>query len=190
MKKYIGYDGHLFDSEAEAKASFQFARIGCLPYQQTFPNIFKDSEGTEFRAKSDFRHAGSSLYIEFKTYTLNGTKTKASADSQTEKRMEYRRIRGEAMKPIDRLKFQWNHARRKHAIVQKALTPQNYVVVFKKLPSRKDAMHYVKAGIIFTPFSALPSYLAYAKFAKLGLNVSFRLHYPDEEGGETVLTLH
>lgn len=184
-KQHIGHGGQPFDSAAEAKASFRFAELGCIPCKQTFPQIFKDSEGTEFQAKPDFYHPGSKLYIEFKCATLNGRKTKANADKQEADKLQFKGF----LSDFDRINLQWNHAKQKHAIVQKTLTPQNFIVVFDKPPSWGDAYTYFKAGIVFCPMSALPTYLAKVRLAKAGLNLPFLLTYEVETLGEVALTL-
>jgi hypothetical protein len=188
-KKYKGYGSELYDSRAEAKASFRFAELGCLAAKDKFDFTFTDAEGTVFAACPDFYHVGADLYIEFKCAELNGTKSKASADRQLRSKEEFRRSRGESLLLIDRLKLQWNHATQKHAIVQRQLTTLNYMVVFDKAPDADEASKYIRAGVCFCPLKALPSYLAYARLRKLGWPVSFQLHYEDEETGKTVLTL-
>lgn len=188
-KKHKGYNGELYDSRAEADASFKFAKLGCIPCKEVFPQTFTDASGTKFRACPDFYHAGAGLYIEFKTYKLNGTQTKTSSEQQLTDKEIWRQSRGETLSLFDRLTLQWNHSKRKHAIVQKTLTPQNYVVVFLTAPTAEEAIAYLKAGIVFIPLSDLPSYILYARLAKAGLGVSFQLHYLDEKDGKTILTL-
>lgn len=183
--KYIGHGGTPYDSQAEAKASFRFAELGCFSAKGRFDQTFKDSEGTEFRACPDSYHAGSGLYLEFKTATLNGVKTKASADKQLAAKECFKGF----LTMFDRLKLAWNHARRKHAIVQKALTPQNYIVVFEKAVPMEDALAYMKAGIVFCTMKSLPSYLAKVKLAQHGLHVAFTMPYMGEEAEGLELTI-
>ena len=90
---------------------------------------------------------------------------------------------------FDRLKLGWNHAFRKHAIVQKVLTPQNYVVVFEKAVPMPDAMTYTNAGIVFCTMKSLPAYIVKVRLAKRGLNLPFRLHYTGPEAEVDCLLL-
>lgn len=183
--KHIGYGGQPYDSKAEAKVSFRFAELGCFPCKTKFQQTFKDADGTEFRACPDFYHAGSSLYLEFKAHTLNSRTTKTIADKRVAEKLEYKGV----LSSFDRLNLQWNHSKAKHAIVQNVLTPQNYVVVFETPPTDVEACAYIKAGIVFIPLSTLPTYLLYVRMLKAGWNISFQLHYVDEEAGKTTLSL-
>lgn len=183
--KHIGHDGKPYDSVAEAKASFRFAELGCIPAKGTFDQTFSDADGTPFHAKPDFYHSLTGLYIEFKCATLNGVKTKANSEKQLADKEAFKGN----LTMFDRLKFGWNHARRKHAIVQRALTPRNYIVVFDKPPAWQDAFDYYKAGIVFCPMSALPSYLAKVRLAQRGVNVSFQLSYEAETKEAVALLL-
>lgn len=184
-KQHLGYGGTPFDSLAEAKASFRFAELSCFHAKSKFSQTFKDMEGTEFRACPDFYHARYGLYLEFKTATLNGVKTKASADKQLNEKEAFKG----SLSLYDRLKLQWNHARRKHAIVQKALTPQNYVVVFESAVPIAAAVDYINAGIVFCTLASLPSYLAKVRLAQLGLHVAFTMPYIGSEVEGLSLTL-
>lgn len=184
-KKYIGYGGEPFHSIAEAKASFRFAELRCFSAKGRFQQTFTDSQGTEFRACPDFYHAGTGLYLEFKTHTLNGVRTIASSEKQLSEKEQ----RNGFLKMFDRLKLAWNHAKRKHAIVQAKLTPQNYVVVFEKPVPAKDAMAYIEAGIVFCTMNSLPSYLAKATLAKRGIHAGFTLQYAAEEAEQMMLVL-
>lgn len=188
-KKYKGFGSELYDSKAEAAASFRFAELGCFSAKGKFEFTFRDGLGEEFAACPDFYHAGSNLYIEFKCAELNGTRTKASADKQLRSKEEFRCRQGKPLLMMDRLKLQWNHSMQKHVIVQGKLTPLNYIVVFDKSPNSNEAYKYITAGLCFCPLKALPSYLAYARLYKLGLPISFQLQYGDAETGKTILTI-
>jgi len=190
LKKYIGHDGHQYDSQAESAASFRFAELGCIAAKQVLPHVFTDAEGTEFQACADFYYPASGLYLEFKCAALNGVKSKASAERQLASRAAFRSMKRQALLMIDGLKYQWNHARRKQAIVQAKLTPQNFIVVFDKPPTAEAADAYRKAGIVFVPLYALPSYLLYARLAKAGIQTGFLLRYrADDAAAQSVLTL-
>lgn len=175
---YTGYGSKPYASKAEAAVSFDLASLGCFSADDSFyPATFTDAVGASFRAKPDFWSPGCELWLEFKTAPLNGVKTKASAEKQIADRLEYRNRKGQPLLTVDMLKYQWNHARRKQAIVQQTLSPENFIVVFKDSPTVADAADYLKADLAFVPMSALPSYLGCMKLAKRGLAVSFHLQY-------------
>lgn len=174
-----------YDSKAEAAASQELARLGCTRPAGQYPQTFTDADGTEFRAKPDFYHPRSGLYIEFKAAPLNSKTTKATA----ERAEASQRARKGFLTTWDWLQCGWNHAKAKHAIVQRVLTPQNFIVVFDKPPSIAEAGDYKKAGIIFVPLSALPSFLLHARLAKAGIRTGFLLRYDAEEVGPLVLAL-
>lgn len=186
FKKHKGYNGELYDSKAEAVASFRFAELGCVPCKTKFTQSFIDADGKEFRAIPDFYHPKAEIYIEFKCRKLNSVTTQETSKNALQGRRRYRQ--GEPWR-IDYLNCGWNHSKASKSIVQETLTPQRYIVVFDDPPSDVEACAYLRAGIVFCPMSALPSYLAYARFIKIGLKVSFQLHYYDEQEGITTLSL-
>ncbi|NKI72355.1 hypothetical protein GN109_23290 [Collimonas pratensis] len=168
-----------FDSIAEQEASIRFGELGCQPCSTMFVTAFTDAEGETFRAMPDFYYDKADLYIEFKSGTLNGVKSKSSSEKQLAAKAAFL---GEAgVTPHHRHTLGWNHAWRKQAIVQSRLTPMNFVVVFDELPSHKDALTYDKKGIIFCDMASLPNYLLSIYFAKKGLMVHYNLYYPKQE---------
>lgn len=181
MPTYTGHGGSRYDSKAEAAASYKLSELGFMRSNDRFSQTFKDSAGTEFRACPDFHHARYGLRLEFKAAGLNGVKTKASADKQIADRVEYR---GGTLNMKDRLDFQWNHSKKKQAIVQAALTPDRFIVCFAKPPAFAEALVYLKAGILFCTLASLPSYLGYIRLKQRGLAVAFSESYTltDETG--------
>ena len=179
------HGGTPFDSKAEAAASPEFSRLGCIRSTGRYPQTFTDADGTEFRAMPDFYHPASCLWIEYKAAPLNGKKTKANADRALRSRRDFAGY----LTRYDMLRHGWNHAKAKQAIVQRKLTPQNFVVVFKDPPTIAEAMEYLKAGVVFIPLSSLPSYLLHARLAKAGIQTGFRLWYETEEAGPLALAL-
>jgi hypothetical protein len=174
-----------YDSKAEAAAAGEFARLGCIRASGHFPQTFTDADGTEFRAKPDFYHPGSGLFIEFKAAPLNSKTTKATAERAEASQLARKGL----LTGYDRLKCGWNHCKAKQAIVQRKLTPQTFVVVFKEPPTFREALGYVRAGIVFIPLYALPSYLLHARLAKADIQTGFRIRYDTEEAGPVVLAL-
>lgn len=176
---------YTFDSKAEAAAFPEFQRLGCIRASGPYPQTFTDANGTGFRAKPDFYHPASGLFIEFKSAPLNGRKTKATAERAEASQLERKGF----LTRYDWLQCGWNHAKAKQAIVQRQLTPQRFVVVFDKPPTFAEAMKYMKAGVVFIPLSALPSYLLHARLAKAGIQTGFQLRYGTEEAGPDVMAL-
>lgn len=174
MTTYTGHGGSRYDSKAEATASYKLAELGFMRSNDKFTQTFKDAEGTEFRACPDFHHARYGLSLEFKAADLNGVKTKASADKQVADKMEWR---GGFLTMKDSLDYQWNHSRRKQAIVQTALTPDRFIVCFAKAPPFSEALAYLKAGVVFCTLASLPSYMGYVRLKQRGLAVGFSMSY-------------
>jgi hypothetical protein len=174
-----------YDSKAEKAAFPHFQRLGCIRASGHYPQRFRDADGTEFRACPDFFHPASGCWIEYKAAPLNSRTTKATADRAEASQLKRKGF----LTRYDWLQCGWNHSKAKQAIVQRQLTPQNFVVVFKEPPTIAEAMAYVKAGIVFIPFSALPSYLLHARLAKAGIQTGLQLRYDTEEAGPLVLAL-
>lgn len=185
MTNYIGPDGRHYDSKAEAAASRRFRQLGCIPTDAAFPHTFTDAEGKEFRAKPDFFHPASGLFIEHKSAPLNSRTTKSIADRAIASKQAFKGT----LSTWDWLCDGWNHSKHKHAIVQRELSPQNFVVVFDQAPTAKEAMAYKKGGLVFIAMTALPSYLLYARLAKAGIKAGFLLRYRASDTEQSVLAL-
>ncbi|MDB5843935.1 MAG: hypothetical protein JWP79_1245, partial [Polaromonas sp.] len=93
---------------------------------------------------------------------------------QVAARMEWR---GGELPMKDKLDYQWNHSKRKQAIVQAAYTPDRFIVCFAKAPTFAEALAYLKAGVLFCTLASLPSYLGYVRLKQLGLAVGFSESY-------------
>lgn len=185
MTSYSDHGGTPFDSKAEAAAFPEFQRLGCIRTSEPYPQTFRDADGTAFRARPDFYHPASGLFIEFKAGSLNGKRTTATADRALASKLEFKGT----LSVWDWLQCGWHHAKAKQAIIQRQLTPQRFVIVFKEPPTLAEAIEYMKAGVVFIPLSALPSYLLHARLAKAGIQTGFRLRYATEEAGPVVLAL-
>lgn len=175
----------IYDSKAEAAASPDFLRLGCIRASGHYAQTFTDADGAAFHARPDFYHPAAGLFIEYKAAPLNGRTTKATAERAEASQMQRKGF----LTGWDWLQCGWNHSKAKQAIVQRKLTPQNFVVVFNEPPTIPEAMAYVKAGIVFIPLSALPSYLLHARLAKAGIQTGFQLRYDTDEAGPVVLAL-
>lgn len=177
------YSKHTHDSKAESRASSIFSRLGAIPCNTQFDAIFVDKRDEEFRARPDFYHPQSGVFIEYKPCTLNSVTSKSASRNKLAAQARYR---GGQPTKFDQLRYGWNQSKVKQAIVQAKLTPQNFIVVFDKKPVFSDAKAYAQKGVTFCTLNSLPSYLAYAHFRKLGLPVSFTLPYDEECGALTI----
>lgn len=93
-----------YDSKAEAAASDGFRRLGCISaHSHFYPHTFIDADGAEFRAKPDFFHPASGLYIEFKAGPLNTKRTKATADKAIARQEAWKGV----LSPWDWLQCGW-----------------------------------------------------------------------------------
>lgn len=129
----------------EQIAESKLQPLGCINQNQTYLlGIFKDKTGAEFRAMADFYHSGLGLHIEIKHDHLNGKTTKANAESA------YRRIEAWRVRKSPtyyQTRNQWNHAAKKHAIVQSTLGRNKYVVAFTKTPDEETMKRIERDGV-------------------------------------------
>ncbi len=172
----LGSSGKIHDSKSEAAASYFYEKFGCIPCNEFLPHTFYDKEGLPMRAIPDFYHVKADLFIEHKAAPLNNITSKRVSNNRLSEKKDRR---GGNLLTIDYLKFGFNHSKASKKIIQQVLTPKRYIVVFEKPPTAEEALAYLKAGLVFCPLSALPSYLAYARLSKAGLPVSFQLSYSD-----------
>lgn len=141
---------------------------------------FVDKTGRPFRARADWYHPALDLYAETKNHTLNSKTSQESAEKAIERQQQYRQIKGQPLKLIDLLKNQWCHSRYKQAAVQRALTPQQMIVVFEKSIPIDEMKAYQKAGLVCISLADLPTYKAYLHFGKKGLHLQFSYDYCEE----------
>ncbi|MFJ3318896.1 hypothetical protein ACIPLR_26455 [Herbaspirillum huttiense] len=161
-----------YDSKAEAEAAPLFERYGCIRCDSFLPATFLDKEGAEFRAKADFYHPATGIYIEYKSAVLNSTTTKRTAANKLESQ---RRYRGGTLAKIDELKYSWSHSAYKQGLVQEELGPDNFIIVFKDAIAGPDMDRYLKRGIVAITLKSLPTWLAYQQLSRKGLAVGFKL---------------
>lgn len=169
-----------FDSKAEAKASPEFTRLGCIPARSPFPVTFTDADGTEFHALPDFYHPATSVYIEFKgATTLNGKKTKATADSAIERQQAWKGT----LIPWDWLQHGWNHAAAKIAITQQAIAAAGgaLLLVFAAPPDA-ETIKRLNSRQVFWLMLGTPQWRQFAsflKFASAGFPVQLLYRHPE-----------
>ena len=171
----VGVTGATHDSFDEAKASFRLAPMGIMRCTETYPVTFTDRKGDTFTAKSDFKCQASGTWFEFKSATLNGRTTLATA-----KKAEATVRRNDALCFVTKgtlryrlLESQWCHSRYKQAAVVNTLTPANVVLVFKHAPGDVAAKRLAKAGIFYRTLDNVSVFALYLRLAAAGLDVGF-----------------
>jgi len=181
-------DSMKYDSRFEQRIAPQLEALGFVRCNDHFRQDgdvrqFHDKEGARFSAKPDWHHPKLGLYIETKAGTLNSKTTVRTAANAEAHRRDHCRIQGKAFNVGDMYATQWSHSRSKQAIVQRDLTPQNFVVVFDKAPSWAEAWDCWNAGIVFVPLADLRQFVAARQLQRLGIGASFSLRY-NVEGQE------
>ena len=172
-----------FASLAEQKAATIFSSLGCIRTQTFAPHFqttFSDKDSYTVIHKPDFLHkcptTGKITFFEFKCHRLNHKQSFRACDAQLRVQYNWRfkheplgmsyaevsqalwNSAGNAGR-TDCLNHAWNHSIKKHLITQKALTANNYVVVFAKQPEPEDATYYAKKGLFYITLDKLPTYL-------------------------------
>lgn len=167
------YDSKLELSSADYLLSLGFHRVSHFKEDFTFTDKFGDN----FRALPDFYNPVTGLYIELKGCKLNSKTGKSKAENAM------KRFENSALKfPVSanarryaQLRHGWNHSKYKQRIVQTALSPLNFVVVFDRAIPSDDYIHYCKLGLHVCTLKSLPSYNGYVHLRKKGLAVSFEM---------------
>ncbi|MDO9419963.1 MAG: hypothetical protein Q7T66_04795 [Herminiimonas sp.] len=169
----------MYDSKFEETTAPYLQRFSCIRCSDTLEAIFKDKQGVSFKAKADFYHPATGLFIELKCSELNSKTSKASADKAIARQLEWRNGN---LKTIDELNFSWSNSIYKQSIVQKELTRNNFIIVFDVLPNFDEAQRLIKAGLVWCDLRSLPSYLGFLQLQRAGINAfTFRLSYTDNE---------
>lgn len=169
----------MYDSKFEKISAPYLQRFSCIRCSDTLTATFKDKKGDSFKAKADFYHPTTGLFIELKCSKLNSKTSKASADKAIARQLNWR---NGILETVDELNCSWSNSIYKQAIVQKKLTRNNFIIVFDLLPNYEEATRLLKAGLVWCDLKSLPSYLAFLQFQKAGITVfTFRLCYTDNE---------
>lgn len=172
-----------FDSKTEENAHPVFTSLGCVHVgDEYFDTTFTDKTGNTFRARPDYYHPASDCYIEFKSATLNSRTSKDNSEKALARAKSSNAFRRNTSDHWDSLNNGWNHSRHKQRIVQKALSPDNFIVVFKDGISTEDMAQYQRLGLVTIPLNALPSWLGFQRLRKAGCNLfKFQLSNPSED---------
>lgn len=163
---------------AEQKATIAFIQVGASKsetFAPHYPTHYADKDGELSECKPDFYifHEGRHKFFEFKAAPLNKKQCKASCLSALRRQYEWHfkssagdmshsqlsQILWNSRWRSDCLSSAWNHSCRKHLIIQKALGPECYVVVFSVEPSIKDAEYYNEKGLFYITLEQLPVFM-------------------------------
>jgi hypothetical protein len=166
-----------YSSAAEQAIAAHFISLGCIPCQSFHPHFqteFPDKNGYMFTALPDFYHKPSNTFFEYKCGALNSKGSFLAADNKLRGQYRFRFKQDssalshyavserlwKARYQYDCLEHAWNHSLAKHLIVQRALSPQHYVVVFDiDLPGEAISKKYERKGLFSIPLENLQRYL-------------------------------
>lgn len=174
-QRFAGHGGASYDSESEAQASHILAEHGIVRDTSGFlPVWFHDADGQRFQAKADFIHPATGVRFEFKDSFLNGTKTKATAESQ--------HAASRTSSPALRhLKFSWSNSVAKLATVQDGIasTGGALVALFWREPDPATVARLNRRGVFWTVYGS-PSWRSLVGFLKLrAAGIRASLSYAD-----------
>lgn len=184
-----------FDSKAERTAAPIIKALGgerCNDFAPLLPRTYLDFSGAELEGKPDFliRRGTQFTFIELKAGVLNTHYTQKS--SYDELASEYRyfihrcpdnlshsQLSGALFHHPNRLAQQasrdhgFNHSLFKLTALQSTHGWQRYLVVFEKNPSKKDAIRYNRAGLVWCTVATLYDLLNTIELAQHGWSVPF-----------------
>jgi len=169
-----------YDSAFEKRIAPTMEALGFIRCDDYYFCEFKDKKGKTFHAKADWYHSGLKLYVETKCHALNSKSSLETAQNAEQRQREYRRIKGEFFGVFDQLETQWCHSKYKQAAVQKALTPQQMIIVFEKSIPLDEMKAYKKAGLVCISLVDLKTYKVYLRLAQKGLRLQFNYEYYEQ----------
>jgi hypothetical protein len=179
-------------SERTALAFYATLPVSVKPTQTFAPHLpihYRDGAGVELEGRPDALCTQSKSYtfIEIKNGVLNCHYDKGS--SYWALQQEYAlRARGSIDQPYNVLSEHfhrtnpvflndnaWNHSLFKVLALQAEHGWQRYIVCFKRNPSKRDAMRYADAGLVFCTEKTLVDMLRTIELAQHGLFVPYVL---------------
>jgi hypothetical protein len=173
----IGATGEAHLSAAEAEVSYQLLPLGIVPDASYFPVTFTDAEGQAFTARSDFSHEATGFYFEYKPGSVNGIKTKASADRQRADLESA--VRQGFVRPEHYLyklnQVAWSNSIKKQGIVQQALGANHFALLLAEEPDPEttDGRRVIRSGIFYRTEANIGVFAFFLKLAAMGLDVGF-----------------
>jgi hypothetical protein len=200
------------NSKAETAAAVALAHATvpakpCEDFGATgLPSSYMDCAGHRLEGKPDFLccQPRSFTFLEFKAGTLNHHLTYES--SRAALQSEYERATGRiSLDPLPHattssylyrrspracLDHGFNHSLFKALALQAEHGWQRYIVCFEKTPSKKDAMRYLEAGLVFCTLATLPDMLRTIELTQLGFFVPFVFQSKRAKYGFTVTPDH
>jgi hypothetical protein len=177
QRNYIGSTGATHLSQAEASVSFKVLPMGIVPDDSFFPVTFTDSEGTSFPARMDYRHEASGYCFEYKPGSMNGIRTKASADRQREDfDAAHRQGFVQPQHYLYRLnEAAWSNSIMKQAIVQKTLGAGMFALLLAEEPdpTTREGRRVLRSGVFYRTERNISGFAFFLQLASMGLDVGF-----------------
>jgi hypothetical protein len=184
-----------YDSKAEASAANIIAELGgirCSDFAPHLPTSYLDAADVELEGRPDFvvHRASGPIFIELKAGDLNFHRTRENshdaliaAYAETFHRFGGNLTHGQLSSALyghssrgEQLVREnaFNHSVFKLAAQQAKLGWTNFIVVFKKNPSKKLATRYLQAGLVFCTQATLKEMLFTIELNRHGILVPFR----------------
>lgn len=176
-----GAEGVTHRSAAEAAMSFKLSPLGIVARDQLYPFSFIDTEGIPFNAMSDFYCPATGIFWEFKSGSMNGLKTKASADKalarfNADKAAGFITARNHAKKLLD---ASWSASVPKFKAVQyqAAEAGRCVVLIFDKKPNAETEGRLDRSKVFWCVYGDrdFRTLMAFRAFARGGWPVSCAL---------------
>jgi hypothetical protein len=200
------------NSTAEASAAATLAQLPFPAYpcedfaEAGLTTTYQDAEGVTLTGKPDFLacQPRSFTALEFKAGKLNHHLTHESSRAALQR--EYEAYTGRysfdplphsvtsgylhRRRPVACLDHGFNHALFKVLALQAEHGWQRYIVVFEKTPSKRDAMRYLEAGLVFCTLATLPDMLRTIELAQYDIFLPFMFQSTRVKYGFTVTPDH
>ncbi|QYG06065.1 hypothetical protein [Janthinobacterium sp. PAMC25594] len=172
-----------FASISEGDAAQFLATLNVLPCQSFSPDFqteFTDKRGFTGTYLPDFKHTchvtGKVTFFETKFAALNSKQSHETSENKLRAQYRYRFGDDTGLKYHEISKTLWNshwrsdcllhafnHSLTKHLLIQKALSRENYIVIFGNDLPLNITEKYTKKGLFYLHISELADYLTPAK---------------------------
>lgn len=183
-----------FDSIAEKESAPTIASLGgkpCNKFTPLLPETYRDADGVLLRGKPDFLIQRSTCFtfVDTKSGVLNWHRTRESSVAALRK--AYQDVFHRCGDHLDHSQLSkalydhsmhsrllagqhaWNHSVFKLLALQAQHGWQRFVVVFAKNPSKKDALRYLQAGLVFCTVKTLRDLMASIELTQHGWFIPF-----------------
>lgn len=157
FKPTIGAAEITYRSKSEAEMSFLLQAYGIISHDAYYRLTFCDSEGTEFRAMSDFQCPYTGIYFEYKEGYMNGIRTKSNADRAMCRFNDQFAAGYISQNHCDYTKLQasWSASVIKFKLVQNQLAESGgcVVLIFEKKPDSKTQGRLERANVFWCVYA-------------------------------------